>query len=590
MLPLATLLSIPLIDSEYPFDLSPDGCYLAYASNRSGIWEIYQLELGDPRAAPHPLQPGLGGSFAPRYSPAGDRLAWVMDPTGAESFHLLVLDLSSGTLTDLTPDVPFALQPNFSWSPDGAHIALLADRDGCFEAYTIPSHGGPLAKILASQHPCWAAEWSPDGRWLAVEVLAGGLERNIWLVPLAGGEPVRLGGGLNAWQPAWSPDGQRLAFCSDAPGAWRLGLLDLATNVLTWLPGGSGEYAHPAWSPDGRSLVCTVGLGTATALALLSLDNGIETRRELPGVHSTPQFTLDGKSLLFVFENSAAPPGLWRVDLTLAQPELLTDPFPAELSSSLSLPETITYPALDGTPIPALLFRPLQTPAPALVVIHGGPDWHFENWWYPFFAHCASRGWAVLAPNYRGSTGYGHAWESAARFNYGAIDAGDCAAGALFLARSGLADPQRIAVTGRSHGGFLTMSCLTRYPELWVAGSAVVPFLNWFTSHDRSRRDLQDWNLENMGDPIEHADRWRAASPYFFLDQVRVPVQFICGAHDPRCPAEDAIEARDRLLELGQPVELQQYPDEGHTFLKRENLLDSELRRVDFLARALERT
>ena len=70
---------------------------------------------------------------------------------------------------------------------------------------------------------------------------------------------------------------------------------------------------------------------------------------------------------------------------------------------------------------------------------------------------------------------------------------------------------------------------------------------------------------------------------------MRAPVQFICGANDPRCPAEDALEARDRLLELGQPVELQLYPDEGHTFLKRENLLDSELRRVDFLARALER-
>ena len=589
MLPLATLLSIPLIDSEYPFDLSPDGRHLAYASNRTGIWEIYQLELGDPHAVPHSLQPGLGGSFAPRYSPAGDRLAWVMDPTGAESYHLLVLDLCSGALTDLTPDLPFALQPNFSWSPDGQHIALLADRDGCFEAYTLPSQGGPLTKVLASQHPCWAAEWSPNGRWLAVEALAGGLERGIWLVPLAGGEPVRLGGSLNAWQPAWSPDGRRLAFCSDVSSAWRIGLLDLATNALTWLPGDAGDYTHPAWSPDGRSLVCTVGLGTATALALLHLDGRPETRRDLPGVHALPRFTRDGSALLFVFENAATPPGLWCIDLDLAAAELLTEPLPVELSSALRLPETITYPAMDGTPVPALLFRPPQTPAPALVVIHGGPDWHFENWWYPFFAHCASRGWVVLAPNYRGSTGYGYAWEFAARFNYGTIDAGDCAAGALYLAGQGLADPQRIAVTGRSHGGFLTMSCLTRYPELWVAGSAVVPFLNWFTSHDRSRRDLQDWNLENMGDPIEHADRWRAASPYFFLDQVRVPVQFICGAHDPRCPAEDALEARDRLLELGQPVELQLYPDEGHTFLKRKNLLDSELRRVDFLTRALER-
>ena len=87
--------------------------------------------------------------------------------------------------------------------------------------------------------------------------------------------------------------------------------------------------------------------------------------------------------------------------------------------------------------MPALLFRPPQTPAPGLVVIHGGPDWHFENWWYPFLAHCASRGWAVLAPNYRGSTGYGRAWQAASRFDFGGVDADDCAAGAHYLVAPG---------------------------------------------------------------------------------------------------------------------------------------------------------
>jgi dipeptidyl aminopeptidase/acylaminoacyl peptidase len=595
MLPLAALLSLPLVDSEYPFDLSPDGRWLAYAANPAGRWELYELALGPERAAPRPLAPGVDSSFAPRYSPDGGRLAWARDTTGGETFHLMLLERANGKLTDLTPDIPFSLQPNLCWSPDGQQIALLADRDGCFDAYTIPSTGGLLSKVLATGHPCWAVEWSPDGRCLAVEALAKGLERHIWLVPLAGGEPVPLGGGINAWYPAWSPDGKWLAFCSDAPGPWHIGLLELASGEIEWLPGGGGEYAHPVWSPDGSRIAATCGLGTSTALSLLHLDNGAETRRlvesrrDLPGVHSLPHFTPDGKSLLFVFDNPASPPGLWRMEIESGPAELLTEPLPAGLAAALRLPETITYPGLDGTPVPALLFRPPQTPAPGLVVIHGGPDWHFENWWYPFWAHVASRGWAVLAPNYRGSTGYGRDWQEASRFNFGGVDTDDCAAGAHYLVQQGLADPQRIAVTGRSHGGFLTMSCLTRYPELWAAGSAVVPFLNWFSSHERSRGDLQDWNIENMGDPVAEAERWRAASPYFFLDQVRAPVQFICGGHDPRCPAEDALEARDRLLALGKPVELEMYPDEGHAFLKLENLLDSELRRVDFLARALER-
>ena len=590
MLPLDALLSLPLIDSEYPFDISPDGRQVVYSTNQTGRWELYALEPDQQAAAPRPLLPGVDGSFAPRFSPDGRRLAWARDTTGGETFHLLVLDLASGKLSDLTPNIPYSLQPNFCWSPDGAHLALLADRDGCFEAYTMPSSGGPLSKVMPSRHPCWAVEWSPDGRWLAVEALASGLERAIWLVPLAGGEPFALGGGINAWQPAWSPDGQRMAFCSDASGGWRIGLFELAGGALTWLPAGDGEYARPVWSPDGNAIACTVGLGTHTALALLQLASGVETRRDVPGVHAVPKFTPSGERLLYVFESSAAPPALWSWRLATGDFTQLTACLPPELAPLLRLPETISYPALDGTPVPALLFRPPQTPAPGLVVIHGGPDWHFESWWYPFWAHCASRGWAVLAPNYRGSTGYGREWQAASRFDYGGVDADDCAAGALYLAREGLADPQRIAVSGRSHGGFLTMSCLTRYPALWAAGSAVVPFLNWFSSHERSRGDLRDWNIENMGDPRANAERWRQASPYFFLDQVRAPVQLICGGHDPRCPAEDALEAHDRLLALGKPVELKLYPDEGHAFLKRENLLDAELRRAAFLAQALERS
>ena len=590
MLPLAALLSLPLVDSEYPFDISPDGRWLAYAANPGGRWALYELALGDAHPIPRPLAPGADGSFAPRYSPDGGRLAWGRDTSGGETFHLMLLERAGGTLTDLTPNIPFSLQPNFCWSPDSAHLALLADRDGCFDAFTMPAAGGPLNKVLATGHPCWAVEWSPDGRWLAVEALAKGLERHIWLVPLAGGEPFALGGGLNAWYPTWSPDGKWLAFCSDEAGPWRIGLLALAGGAVEWLPGGEGEYAHPAWSPDGSLIAATIGLGTRTALSVVHLESSAETRRDLPGVHALPHFSPDGESLYFVFDSAAAPPGLWRMDIASEQAELLTEPLPSDLSAALRPPETIHYPGLDGAPVPALLFRPPQTPAPGLVVIHGGPDWHFENWWYPFWAHLASRGWAILAPNYRGSTGYGRDWQAASRFDFGGVDTDDCAAGAHYLARQGLADPRRIAVTGRSHGGFLTMSCLTRYPELWAAGSAVVPFLNWFTSHERSRGDLQDWNIENMGDPVVNAERWRAASPYFFLEQVRAPVQLICGGRDPRCPAEDSLAARDRLLALGKPVELKLYPDEGHSFLKQENQIDSELRRVEFLARALERT
>jgi len=193
----------------------------------------------------------------------------------------------------------------------------------------------------------------------------------------------------------------------------------------------------------------------------------------------------------------------------------------------------------------------------------------------------------VLAPNYRGSTGYGRAWAQANDMRLGEVDTFDCAAGARYLLREHLVDPKKLFVSGRSHGGYLTMTCLTEYPDLWAGGSAVVPFLNWFTSHEYSRADLQHWDVENFGDPVQNADLWRRRSPFFYLDQIQASVQLICGEHDPRCPASESIAARDLLQELGKQVELILYPDEGHGFLKLENVIDHEVRRLTFLNQML---
>jgi dipeptidyl aminopeptidase/acylaminoacyl peptidase len=130
---------------------------------------------------------------------------------------------------------------------------------------------------------------------------------------------------------------------------------------------------------------------------------------------------------------------------------------------------------------------------------------------------------------------------------------------------------------------------MTMYPELWAVGSAVVPFLNWIKSHHNSREDLQHWNIENMGDPDDNKELWIARSPYFFLDQLRAPVQLICGGNDPRCPASDSLDAEKKMIELGKEVELLLYPHEGHTFLNIENVIDAEVKRVEFIAKALEK-
>jgi dipeptidyl aminopeptidase/acylaminoacyl peptidase len=310
-----------------------------------------------------------------------------------------------------------------------------------------------------------------------------------------------------------------------------------------------------------------------------------------PAVIFTPKFTPTNEQIIFVFDNPRHPDDLWSYSFADRTYKQITHSLPDTVDRrTLSMPEEVRYPSLDGTEVPALLYRtsePGNLP-PAVLYIHGGPNWLTQITWDPLIQHMVSRGWVVLAPNYRGSTGYGRAWQLASRFDFGGVDTADVAAGADYLKQKGIADPNNIAVTGRSWGGYLTMTCLTQYPARWSAGSAVVPFLNWFTGHANSREDLQHWDLENFGDPETDHQLWHERSPFFYLDRVKAPVQLICGAHDVRCPSSESTQAYEQLTAAGMECEYILYPDEGHSFLKVDNRVKSKQQQVDFLAKYLE--
>jgi len=607
MINLEKLLRVPSVDGNNGFDISPDGQSLAFSWNKSGQWELYELPLSASTGAlraPIPLALGngreyTGAKFTPKYSPDGFRLAYMVDFDGSEDFHLFVYDLATGTHRDLTPrsEKKFSLQPNFCWSPDGQEIAFISNQGGNFDAYVAPSTGGAARCVFANQRPAWDAHWSPDGAWLAVTFESRGQDYGIQLVSMENGASFPLtsqNGVLNAHNPCWAPDSAAIAFHSDALNGWhQIGIFEIHSRQITWLTSETCNHYTPCWSKDGKTLAYIRASGATDQVVIHPMDGQSASFQVDAGAHSKPRFTPDGRRVIILFNNPRFPPDLW--ELTLASGELvqLTHSLPDEMEEeSFILPQEIMYPGLDGAPIPALLFKAEQAGdnTPAAVVIHGGPNWHYQMEWYPLMIHLASRGWTVLAPNYRGSTGYGRAWQYANQYDLGGVDTDDVAAGAQYLILERLADPEKIVVTGRSHGGYLTMTCLTQYPDLWAAGSGVVPFMNWFTCHERSRGDLKHWDIEMMGNPSENHALWHERSPYFFLDQILAPVQLICGEHDPRCPAEDSMQTRDKLIELGKQVDFRLYAGEGHSFLKIENVVDSETRRVEFLASAMEGT
>jgi dipeptidyl aminopeptidase/acylaminoacyl peptidase len=623
MLNLTQLLQVPHVDSGLNFDISPDRQKLVFSWNKTGRWELWQMPLrgrSSPEAISTPtedfstaLSCGAspagknilfamttqieGAKFSPLHSPDGKFLAYALDLDGSESYHIVILDLLTNTCRDLTPNIAYAHQPNFSWSPDSKMLAVLSDKHGQFALHLLPVDGTPGRMIKNVFHPCWDVKWSHDGQWIAIEAESTASDRSIYVMPI--NRPRKTGKGktikvattelkLNAQHPAWSPDSKFLAFSGDAEhGEWHdIGLFNVETQIITWVNKSTGDDTQPAWSRSGETIGWVHSEGARTSFQFKRGSAEVNEKKVGDGVHYFPQFTEN--SVVLLYEDPSHPCDLWNINLEDDSIQQLTNSLPAELQRLKFIPpEEVWYAGKDGTQIPALLYRAKDSQC-AVINIHGGPNWLFQYSWYPIMSYMAAHGWTVLAPNYRGSTGYGKKWQNASRYDMGGVDTEDCAAGATYLIENGLADQNKIAVTGRSHGGYLTMTCMTRYPELWAAGSAVVPFLNWIKSHKNSREDLQHWNIENMGDPEDNHQLWAERSPYFYLHKINAPVQMICGGNDPRCPASESVDARDKLAELGKEVELLLYKDEGHSFLDTKNIIDSEVKRVEFLANILD--
>jgi dipeptidyl aminopeptidase/acylaminoacyl peptidase len=320
-----------------------------------------------------------------------------------------------------------------------------------------------------------------------------------------------------------------------------------------------------------------------------AVDGGQERRLPLPpGVFGKLRFSPDGGRVAALYSSADRPADVFVTEVAAGTVTQVTHSFVGGITSAqMTRPARVRYPSFDGTPISSFLYVPpglaKNGSHPAIVYVHGGPTAQHTNGFRRDIQYLVDRGYLVLAPNYRGSTGFGRAFEEANRMDLGGGDFRDCCEAARFLATTGYADPTKIALMGGSYGGYMTLMGLTKAPELWAAGVAIVPFANWFTEYENEDEVLQAFDRVFMGDPVEHADRWRDRSPFFFVDNIRAPLLLLAGANDIRCPAEETQQMIDAITGNGGVVEAKIYEGEGHGFVKRENSIDAFRRTADFL-------
>jgi dipeptidyl aminopeptidase/acylaminoacyl peptidase len=309
------------------------------------------------------------------------------------------------------------------------------------------------------------------------------------------------------------------------------------------------------------------------------------------GVLGDFEFSQDGSRLAFTLTGPERNPDVWVVDLPDGEPRRLTRSSTAGISpSTFRRPKVVRYPSFDGREIPALFHEPvgasIADDAPVIVNVHGGPESQSRPLFAPVTQYLLGRGYAVFAPNVRGSTGYGKAYTHLDDVELRMDSVKDLAYAAEWLRGRG---HEKIAVMGGSYGGFMVLAALTEYPELWTAGVDIVGIANLVTflentgSYRRALREPEYGSLERDRDFL------KSISPIHKAQEITAPLMVIHGKNDPRVPVGEAEQIVEKVRNNGGAVEYLMYEDEGHGLAKLKNRLDAYPKIVAFLDEHLTR-
>jgi dipeptidyl aminopeptidase/acylaminoacyl peptidase len=616
---------------------SPDGVRLFF--ERGG--ELWSLAIAEKGSAPRAVFGTETSETGVRLSPDGSQVAflrlddvWVRNLESGREKRLTVTPSTEYAIV-WSPDgrtVAFQFARTTPREDDyeavGAKIAFRRATEEPSEIAFVPAAGGAVTQVAGGSGFKTSPAWVDARRLTFQRVSEDYRTREVLIADVATGEVRSLHRDVDArwWsleylgaEPKPSPDGRWIAFVSDRSGWDSLYLVSPDGGPLHRVTPDDEEARRFAWSPDGARIAFDTNRGHPgrrhLAVADVS-DPGRPEVRMLTEARGTnvqlpdsSGFTLangrggwspDGQRILYQHTDSKRPPDLLWIDASGREtaPHELTYSLPSGVDRSLLVePELVHYPSTDGQQVPAYLFVPPDLDRsrkhPAVVWIHGdGIAQNYDGWhvrrdygvYYSFHQYLAQQGYIVLAPDYRGSIGYGRSWRVAPYRDLGGMDAEDIASAVPYLESLLYVDTGRIGVWGLSYGGFLTLAALTRDPGLFRCGvdvAGVHDFRLWYRDPGGS------WVESRLGDPRENADAYLQAAPVARIDRLERPLLVLHGTADVNVPFLESVLLVDALLKKGKQVDFAMYPGEFHYFHREHVLRDAWTRVASFFDRNL---
>jgi dipeptidyl aminopeptidase/acylaminoacyl peptidase len=590
--------------------LSPDGKRLVFLTNISGTLQVWMMDL--PSGKPRQITNYEDNVSFVRFSPAGNGIVFGKAQGGDENTQLFWMKPDGSEIKQLTNNPK--IRHNFGgWSEDGTKIFYASNKRNrnFFDIYSMDVATGKEELIYQNDGANSFSAISPDGSKLIVSRSSErfSLDNDLYLVDLKTGKVIHLTPHDEATiysDVHFLADGKRILLGTNLNREFvNLALMNLDEKntketrlpEIRFLEDTKWDLDASGISIDRSLFAYTINREGFSEFYLRKvetngrLSKGFELIK-LPakGIVGSLSFAKD--KLAFTFSSAKYNTDIWIYDLRTKNLMQVTESDRAGiLQETFIEPRLIKYKTFDGLEIPAWYYVPKESEGkklPVIVSVHGGPESQERPGFNALYQYFLSRGYAILAPNVRGSTGYGKTYASLDNIRLRENAVKDLAYAVEWLKNVGSADPRRIAVMGSSYGGYMTMAAITLYPDLWAAAVNTVGIVNWETflkntsGYRRRQREVEYGFLD------KDLDFLRQISPISRVDRIKTPLFVIHGKNDPRVPYTEAEQIVKALRERGAIVEYKLFEDEGHGISKLKNRLELYPLVADFLDRYMK--
>ena len=574
-LELESLLSIPLF---LGFQLSHDKKKLAFYWDKTGRMELYVMDIVTKeikKVTNGELPKDIKSGYI--WGRDNETIFFTMDDSGAEQNDIYSFNIKSKEKVELSINREIQEYVSDS-SPDGKSIVINSLRNGQMNLFKMSIDGNEVTQLTGHENPAVGGSFSNNGKLIAYSSNEEGNFTNsdIYIVKEDGSEVERvlqLKVGSREGFADWSPDDDKFAFTTDIDGFSRPGIFDMETKEVRLLGDRALNEIAIGFDSKGEKLFCLQNSDASIYPTMYDLKSGDRKTFNFPkGIAAGGEITSDDKILLTLNQPSK-PSEVILFDTDNETYEILLKSDLSGLNQELFVDsDYVKYPSSNDAKIPAMIFKPKNYKSdekyPGIIFPHGGPTAQYFNAFMPMAQYYANKGYVVLYPNVRGSTGYGVDFRDACIKDWGGKDLDDWVNAREYLIKNYSVDPDRVAITGGSYGGYATLISVTKKPELWKVGAAIVPVSHIWNLYEGDMPHFKYYLRQQMGDPVKDRELWEERSPLNFASNVTAKLLLVHGETDPRCPVAESRNFVKALNEAGkiqgEDFEYIEIPDQGH--------------------------